>query len=78
MGAGVFVIVETPAAALAKLEEYREDGFGEILVKDLDGKAVAIEELAKLAPLAEPKSSTATERMAAVSVGTARSLGKDA
>ena len=36
-GSAVSVIVETAEAALAKIAEYREDGFSSIAVRDIDG-----------------------------------------
>jgi hypothetical protein len=44
-GSAVGVIVDSPQAALAKVQEYREDGFDEVTVKDLDGKIVEIDQL---------------------------------
>lgn len=43
-GGAVSVIVHDAATALAKLVEYREDGFTEINVKDLEGRDVRLDE----------------------------------
>lgn len=39
-GSAVSVIVETAEAALAKIAEYREDGFTGIAVRDIEGAQV--------------------------------------
>jgi hypothetical protein len=39
-GSAVSVIVETAEAALAKIAEYREDGFSGVGVRDIDGAQV--------------------------------------
>ncbi len=48
-GAGaVSVVVATPAAALSKIDEYRDDGFSLISVADMDGNAITVKQLAAL------------------------------
>ncbi len=44
-GSAVSVIVETAEAALAKIAEYREDGFNGIAVRDIEGAQVDPEQL---------------------------------
>ena len=53
-GAVVSIVVATPAAAIAKFGEYRDDGFSLISVLDPDGKVITVEQLTALsAPLAD-------------------------
>lgn len=44
-GSAVSVIVETAEAALAKIAEYREDGFTGVAVRDIDGAHVDPDQL---------------------------------
>jgi hypothetical protein len=44
-GSAVSVIVETAEAALAKIAEYREDGFTGIAVRDIEGAQVDPDQL---------------------------------
>jgi hypothetical protein len=44
IGTAIAVIVATADGVVAKLAEFREDGFSEILVHDLDGKPVDMAE----------------------------------
>lgn len=45
LGSAVSVIVSDAAAAVAKIDKYREDGFTDIFVKDLAGKDVPVSDL---------------------------------
>ena len=46
-GSAVSVIVESAEAAVAKIAEYREDGFSSIAVRDIEGAQVDPELLLK-------------------------------
>ena len=49
IGTAISVIVKTTEQAIEKLDEYREDGFKERLVKDMDGRLIDLEQLSKSA-----------------------------
>lgn len=48
-GSIVGVIVETPQTALAKVKELEEDGFDEVIVKNLAGERIELYQLVSLA-----------------------------